>query len=410
MLYKYCSIFSCVILCLGNVLVGKESSVQRKAESTSDSTSQKAIFSKLFQEHIRSLQYLDEENPRCLILFSGAPGMGKSTVALHLEGELHALRISSDEIRTLLQQNDLPIKLINEYLRFSLAELQKISSNRTIILDTSVDRTYDEYTAFAQKNDYGTFLIRMQLSRQDAEERIRNRDEGNADAILNGADVLWKDYELFGRRYSPDYVFDNATKSQKLATKQLVDLEKTLKTKLLDCVYCNRIRKGSPEYYHVRKKIQNFSSTSPKSDAQMHKILPGLYLGNQLAADAVVEARHELPHISHILSIRTSPHKLTKHHIVWKGISLPDTSDSQISVHFNETYEFIESATGAALVHCQKGMSRSSTLVIAYLMKKFSVSYDDAYRFVKSIRPIVSPNSGFRKQLKKYEATLQIKN
>ena len=60
------------------------------------------------------------------------------------------------------------------------------------------------------------------------------------------------------------------------------------------------------------------------------------------------------------------------------------------------------------LVHCQVGMSRSATIVIGYLMRKFpDMTLNKAFRFVKSKRPIVNPNEGFIKQLKSFERTLE---
>lgn len=53
-------------------------------------------------------------------------------------------------------------------------------------------------------------------------------------------------------------------------------------------------------------------------------------------------------------------------------------------------------------------MSRSATIVISYLMKKFpEMTWNKALRFVKSKRPIVSPNEGFLRQLKSYERLLE---
>ena len=47
------------------------------------------------------------------------------------------------------------------------------------------------------------------------------------------------------------------------------------------------------------------------------------------------------------------------------------------------------------LVHCQQGVSRSASIVIAFLIKKFKVCYKDALDFVKKKRSIVNPNEGF---------------
>jgi hypothetical protein len=47
----------------------------------------------------------------------------------------------------------------------------------------------------------------------------------------------------------------------------------------------------------------------------------------------------------------------------------------------------------------KKGVSRSTTLVVAYLMERCHLSLQKACTMVKSIRPVVCPNSGFIRQL-----------
>lgn len=66
------------------------------------------------------------------------------------------------------------------------------------------------------------------------------------------------------------------------------------------------------------------------------------------------------------------------------------------------------------LIHCRMGISRSASIILALLMShpqwissnsKF-LTYDEAYRYVVSIRPIINPNSSFVGQLRNYESTL----
>ena len=61
------------------------------------------------------------------------------------------------------------------------------------------------------------------------------------------------------------------------------------------------------------------------------------------------------------------------------------------------------------MVHCIIGSSRSGTIVIAYIMWKQKMKYEDAFNFVKNKRKIVNPNKGFKEQLKFFEDLL-IKN
>ena len=59
------------------------------------------------------------------------------------------------------------------------------------------------------------------------------------------------------------------------------------------------------------------------------------------------------------------------------------------------------------LVHCQAGISRSPTIVIAYLMKKHNLKFNEAYNKVRDLRPIIAPNLIFMSQLMDYDAKLE---
>jgi len=76
--------------------------------------------------------------------------------------------------------------------------------------------------------------------------------------------------------------------------------------------------------------------------------------------------------------------------------------------YFGECLNFMDWEE-KTLVHCKIGTSRSATIVIAYLMWKQKMKYDDAYNFVKIKRKRIGPNSGFKEQLKIFE-NLLIKN
>lgn len=58
------------------------------------------------------------------------------------------------------------------------------------------------------------------------------------------------------------------------------------------------------------------------------------------------------------------------------------------------------------LIHCMMGVSRSASLCISYLMSQ-GKTYEDAYNTVKSVRPIINPNKGFKAQLQSMETYLR---
>lgn len=66
---------------------------------------------------------------------------------------------------------------------------------------------------------------------------------------------------------------------------------------------------------------------------------------------------------------------------------------------------FIEEGirAGNVLVHCRFGVSRSATIVIAYIMEKYKLTFEEAFLYVKKQRKFINPNPGFVNQLKKYQ-------
>jgi hypothetical protein len=58
---------------------------------------------------------------------------------------------------------------------------------------------------------------------------------------------------------------------------------------------------------------------------------------------------------------------------------------------------------GGVLVHCAAGVSRSATVVLGYLMARRGMSATDACTYLRTKRPWVNPNHGFRAQLEAFE-------
>ena len=113
--------------------------------------------------------------------------------------------------------------------------------------------------------------------------------------------------------------------------------------------------------------------------------------------------------ITHVLNITTEHKNVFEDRLVYLKLAIEDESSSNLFSHLKQTTAFIESALhkgGCVLVHCNLGVSRSSTATLAYLIKNRKWTLADAHSFLKSRRSCIRPNMGFLKQLSDWEANI----
>ncbi|KAI0048706.1 phosphatases II [Auriscalpium vulgare] len=116
--------------------------------------------------------------------------------------------------------------------------------------------------------------------------------------------------------------------------------------------------------------------------------------------------------ITHILSIGATPsEKLPS--ITYERIRLIDSPTSDIGRAVHDAKVFIDAVKaqhGRVFVHCSQAISRSPTVVAAYLMQAEGMSLKAALGRIVRARPAVSPNPAFVQQLKAIELELYGKN
>jgi len=136
-----------------------------------------------------------------------------------------------------------------------------------------------------------------------------------------------------------------------------------------------------------------------------------LYLGDIIAAENMLFLKNN--NVTCILSVAKTRLMLPTHFPVnILTIPVEDSPIENLKKHFEACFKFINEnriAKKNVLVHCMAGVSRSSTIVIGYLMNLNNFPYKEAYEFVKKRRTIISPNGGFMRQLKEYELELKDK-
>ena len=89
-------------------------------------------------------------------------------------------------------------------------------------------------------------------------------------------------------------------------------------------------------------------------------------------------------------------------HIEYLKIVVDDEENEDIAKYFAICNKFINFNFQNTLVHCHQGISRSATIVIAYLMNTYRTDFNTAFQKLKSVRHVIKPNKGFIRQLKSY--------
>jgi hypothetical protein len=139
----------------------------------------------------------------------------------------------------------------------------------------------------------------------------------------------------------------------------------------------------------------------PRREDFATEIFPWLYLG--CAKDAANHTALRQRGIRFIVNATREVHSPDGETEMATGfqylkLDLEDSADQPIAQYFDQTHQFIEDARARSqkvLVHCRRGISRSATLVIAYVMRYALKSFDEAFDFVKQKRDMINPNLGF---------------
>ncbi|CEG47137.1 dual specificity [Plasmopara halstedii] len=139
-----------------------------------------------------------------------------------------------------------------------------------------------------------------------------------------------------------------------------------------------------------------------------------LFLGNMWQAQCKQVVQHL--GITHVVNAtRKVDNVFENEGVKYFNARLADKPDAKISKFFDAACEFIAQAQRSTtvdgkpcrvLVHCTQGISRSSTLVIVYIMRAYYWSLAQAFNFVHSGRGVVVPNQGFLRVLLQEERRL----
>ena len=131
-----------------------------------------------------------------------------------------------------------------------------------------------------------------------------------------------------------------------------------------------------------------------------------IYVSGHVPATDVALLRGK--NISRVLNCTQTNSIISSDGIQVKRLPMCDTANFELKSVLLEAIEFVSEAVNggrAILVHCHAGISRSASVVIAYLMASQKMKFHTAFETVRSRRSQVCPNMGFCGQLLHQEET-----
>lgn len=160
-------------------------------------------------------------------------------------------------------------------------------------------------------------------------------------------------------------------------------------------------------YGKCRGLVQPYIST----EFNAHEVQDGVFIGD-IASAYNLEALQTLG-ITHIVTAVLGVGQRFPEDFVYLNVPVRDVQSEDIKQYLPHTTQFIEDAVksgGKVLIHCVCGVSRSATIVAAWLMSRDKQSQsrhrqtvDETIAFLQQRRHCVDPNPAFRAQLAAYD-------
>ncbi|MCH7567860.1 MAG: AAA family ATPase [Nanoarchaeota archaeon] len=178
---------------------------------------EKDIFEKIYKKHSRFLKHKKvRSNKKLIICFSGIPGSGKTSLAKILEKRYKGVRINSHRIGEIMQElvskgvineNIAGRKLQVDYQIWLLEA--HLFTNNLIILDSGIDRKYNEVFEIARRKGYEIFIIRLNVSEKNLRKRILIRNKENARNYFKSFNKWKREFKEFGKKVNSNIILEN---------------------------------------------------------------------------------------------------------------------------------------------------------------------------------------------------------
>ena len=161
---------------------------------------QSTLCESIFKHHVRLLKNTRVAHKPLVVCFSGVPGMGKTHIAKILEEKFSGVRISNDEIRTIIKNFASPLGaqwLMQAYLMYFM--LSYSAPNKFIILDSSIDRRYAVLLPYLKVKGIPSIVVRLETPYEQVVERLTAREHAGDGVYLKFLDSWYADYDTCGQ-------------------------------------------------------------------------------------------------------------------------------------------------------------------------------------------------------------------
>ena len=156
--------------------------------------------------------------------------------------------------------------------------------------------------------------------------------------------------------------------------------------------------------YEYDSLVNHYSNTLDNILSEPTHIINNIYLGNAMNAcnkdtidkydfKAIVNVTEEIPNY------------FSDENIEYLKINIRDNQTATIKPYFECFDNFINNnKNNNILIHCYMGVSRSTSMVLYYLIKYCGYNLNDSINYVKEKRKFINPNKLLYEELKNYEA------
>ncbi|TRY79925.1 hypothetical protein TCAL_07067, partial [Tigriopus californicus] len=139
-------------------------------------------------------------------------------------------------------------------------------------------------------------------------------------------------------------------------------------------------------------------------DLQVAEITPFLYLGSQdVAGDLPTLQSNRITHILNVGSGIPNSFPVDFHYFNEEILDVPEFDIQKALARTFNIIDQVRRLEGRLFVHCNAGISRAPSVVIAYIMQYQNMPFSQALVMVQQRRSAVKPNEGFTRQLQAFD-------